>query len=301
MKELDFSYKESVMLDILSFVTSHQSIDFIEKHVSINKVSERILLNLQESIEIEEVLVNHINYCINNKLYKVLNYVYDYLLLYEKDNFRIKELRNVSLEAILNFDYDYKNFKETLLKIEDDYKWIIVDRLIEKKIEIKFIENYLLTKLKDKNEDDSFEASEYLILLENSDGLKYYVEYVRKNKKFRYRYWKESPFNKLTKVELIPLLIELLEIDFKDKIVQDKYDSLYKYVTNALKSIAFFSEKNYSRVKESILLFIEKNKNIKDINKLYYFIEDLETQFYVNKSDSFEIKEVVTKLKELNL
>ncbi len=34
MKEMDFSYKESVMLDILSFVTSLESIDFIEKILS---------------------------------------------------------------------------------------------------------------------------------------------------------------------------------------------------------------------------------------------------------------------------
>jgi len=301
MKELNFSYNQDVMLDILSFVTSPESIAFIEKYVSPNKVSERILLNLKEGIEIEEVLVNHINYCINNKLDEVMNYVYDYLLLYEKDDYRIKELRNASLKAILSLAYDYKNLKETLVKIEDDYKWIIVDKLIENDIEIKSFENYLLKLIRDDNEEDAFEASEYLILLENIDGLKYYVEYVKKNKKFRYRYWKESPFNKLTKTELIPLLIELLEIDFKEKVSQDKYDSLYKYVTNALKSIALLSEKNYSKTKKSIQNFIKKNKDINNVNNLYYFLENLETQFYVNKSDSIEIKEVVSRLKELNL
>lgn len=300
MKELNFSYNQDVMLDILSFVTSLKSIDFIEKYVSPNKISERILLNLKEGIAIEEVLVNHINYCINNKLDEVLNYVYNYLLLYKKDNFRIKELRNASLKAILSLANDYKNLKETLVKIQDDYKWIIVDKLINKNIEITYIEKYLLNLLKSKNEDISFEASEYLIKLQNIEGLQYYVEYVRKNKKFRYNDWKESPFSKLTNIELTPLLIELLEIDFNEKIEQDKYESLYKHVTNAIKSIALYSEKNYLAVKLSIESFIKNNKKIKKINRLYYFLEDLELQFYINKSEAIEIKEVVSKLKELN-
>ena len=301
MKEFDFSYNENVMLDILSFVTSLVSIEFVEKYINSRKVIQRILSNLKEGIEIEEVLVNHINYCINNELDEVLNYVYSYLLLHEKDSYRIKELRNVSLDAIFKLANDYQYLKETLLKIQDDYKWFIVDRLIKENKEIKFVENYLLKLLIKDNEEDAFEASEYLILLENKTGLEYYVGYVKNNNRFRYRYWKDSPFNKLTKIELIPSLIKLLKIDYEKNIIQDKYESLYKHVTNALKSIALFSEENFLTVKDSILLFIKNSKNLKNVNQLHYFIEDLEAQFYVNKSDSIDIDEVVSKLNELNL
>ena len=93
-------------------------------------------------------------------------------------------------------------------KISDDFKWNVVEQLVKHRS--KYAHKFLLEILADGNEQEQLKAAEYLIILQDMEGLRHYVEWVKKHKRVSRRPFEKSPIPSLQVLEATPFLIELL-------------------------------------------------------------------------------------------
>ena len=131
--------------------------------------------------------------------------------------------------------------------------------------------------------------------------MRFYVDYIKGERKFSRSLFNSSPLTSLKRSEAIPFLIELLELNYQENFEQpDEFHRLDRLVLNSLTVIALESEQNYLDVKRAIENFIDEYLSIyKNVNWLYSFLEQLERQYYVNKSEKFSIDDAIGKLEEI--
>ena len=86
--------------------------------------------------------------------------------------------------------------------------------------------------------------------------------------------------------------------DFKES---DPFERLDRLVLDSLTVIAFESDENFAEVKKSIEVFIEKYSSVYlNVNWLNAFLDQLDQKYYINKSDKFEISDVIRKLEGID-
>jgi predicted NACHT family NTPase len=294
LRKLDLKYHNNVLLDMLSFdwIEGHQMAGTIYLEEELNKadVTERILKNLDYGIQIDDVLKNHFDYCRRNKITACLPFA-----LRELSNTnRSYDARKSALDAILETSQTMTDLEQILPKISDDFKWTVIGQLVKHNSE--YVQTFLRAILESGSEQEKLKAAEFLISLKDLTGLKYYVEWVRKNKKISGGLLERSPIESIQIPEAIPNLIKLLETSY-DKALIDSFPSLYSVVVNTLTAIALQSESNYAKVKETIEHFVKENfAKIEGVNFLNSYLEDLERSYYLRKSEKLDINEIVKRL-----
>lgn len=298
LKKLNLTYPQNVLLDLLSFnwFEGHQrcGIKYLEGQLSEVEITARILENLQEGIENNDVLKNHIDYCKRHNIKEVLPFALHEIADPTRDN----EGRQVALETFCEISETLSELKKILPEITDDFKWDIVEELVKRNS--KYSYTFLLEILAGGNEQDQFKAAEYLIELQDLEGLKYYVEWIKRHKEFPEKSFKKAPLLSLRILESVPFLIELLKISYQDDFVQDEFRRLDPIVLDTLTAIALQSDQHYIEIKEVIENFISKySLVIKNVNFLHAFIEKLEQKYYVIKSEKLDISDVTKKLEKI--
>jgi hypothetical protein len=294
LRKLDLEYPNDVLLDMLSFdwIDGHEmaGIGYLEEKLNKADITERILKNLGDGIQIDDVLVNHFDYCKRNKIKECLPFA-----LRELSNTnRSHDARISALEAICKISQTMTDLEQILPKISDDFKWDIIEQLVKQNSE--HVHTFLQVILESGPEQEKLKAAEFLIALKDLNGLEYYVEWVKQNKKISVNLLERSPIESIQIPEAIPQLIELLKISY-DKDFKDSFPSLYSIVVNTLAAIALQSDSNYIKVKEAIERFIKENSTeIEGVNFLNNYLENLERSYYLRKFEKLDIDEVVKRL-----
>jgi hypothetical protein len=281
---------------MLSFDYQRKGIEYLENALPIKDISERILNNLENGIEVNDVLRNHIEYCIKHDIGEVLPFAYKEIADAKTDD----EIRRISLESIMKVDKELTGLENALNNINDAFKWNIVEVLVDRSS--KRVYDYLRTLLRQGEEDDKIRASEYLIKLQDINALEYYVEYIKKENRFDREMYNKSRLSSLTTESAIPYLIELLKLTYQESFQQpDDFEKLDRLILAALKSISLESEGNYKQVKQSTENFIKAYINVYDnVNWLYSFLDQLEQQYFINKSQKLTIDDVIQKIETIN-
>ena len=291
-RKYEMEYSKATLLDLLSFDNDREGIEYLEKALSKNDITERILENLNEGIEINDVLKNHLEYCskYNNK--EVLPFALTQIKNEKADN----EIRRISLETVLNVNNNIAELEGAIKNINDSFKWEVVEKLINRKSEQ--IYDYLRGLFQKDDLEDKIKACEYLISIQDADALTYYVGWVKEQNKFDSQMYNSSNLPKLKTDKAIPHLIELLEVTYQNTFQQpDHFDRLDRLILDAFKSISLESQENYITVKQAIERFITKNIDIyENVNWLYSFLNQLEQQYYVNLTQNITIDNVLKKL-----
>jgi uncharacterized protein (DUF433 family) len=277
---------------MLSFDYQRKGFEYLEKHLTGKDISERIVKNLENGIEINDVLKNHIEYCKNHDIMEVLPFAYQEITNAKADD----EIRRIALEAIIKLDKEPTGLENALNDINDVLKWEVVEALIDRNS--KLVYDYLRTLLQQGEEDDKIRASEYLIKLQDITALEYYLEYIKKENRFDREMYNKSRLSSLTTASAIPYLIELLKLTYQESFQQpDDFEKLDRLILAAMRSISLESEGNYKQVKQSIENFIKAYINVYDnVNWLYAFLDQLEQQYFINKSQRLTIDDVIKKI-----
>lgn len=294
--KFELTYPKPVLLDMLSFDYEREGIEYLENHIEIKDITERILENLEKGIEIDDVLINHIDYCKRNKIIDGLPFVLREIRNPERDS----EIRHISLRAALVLSKDLSELSQILTEIKDPFKWDIVDEMIKKNP--KKVLNFLNQNFQKGGFEDKIKAAKYLIGFQDLDALGFYVSLIKEQKKYDHSLLHSSSLNLLKTAEALPLLIELLEVAYQDDFEQtDYFERLERLVLDTIKSIGLESEENYLKARNEIESFIQKQLNVyKNINWLYAFLNQMEHQYYVNKSEKLEIDAVLAKIEDIN-
>ncbi len=297
LRKFDLSYSVSVLLDMISFDsfdlgTEFVGIEYLERRLSLQEMKKRILENLNEGIEYDFVLENHIIFCKNHRIKQILRFTPDIIT----DANRDYSTRKLALDITTEMSEDLNELEVILTKISDAFKWKILKTLIDNN---KNCEAFLLNIYNNGNENDKLQSSAYLMESQNIKGLQFFIEWIKENEKYPW-FIGESPLRSLHDFIFVPDLLRLLKISYQENISQDSFYSLHNDVLEALSRIAMGSERNFSEIKECIEDFIiENSSNIKDINFLYSYLENLELKFCETRSK--DINYVKAKFRELNI
>jgi len=294
-RKFNLEYPKYILLDMLSFDYDRGGIEYLENHIEETDMTSRILDNIKEGIIVDDVLKNHIEYCKRHRVRDVIKYALKEMINPGRDD----EIRRISLETICELSENLSELEDVLPNIKDKFKWQVVEKLL--KTNSRRVYGFLENLFKISDGEDKIMASEYLIKSQNLAALRFYVDYIKGERKFSRSLFNSSPLTSLKKSDAIPFLLELLELNYQEDFEQpDEFDRLDRLVLNSLTVIALESEQNYLDVKRAIENFIDEYRSIyKNVNWLYSFLEQLERQYYVNKSEKFSIDDAIGKLEEI--
>ena len=298
LRRLNLTYPRSILLDMLSFdwVEGHKmlGIAYLEELLDESDITTRILNNLQEGIQNDDVLKNYIDYCKRHNIKEVLPFILEEIPNTE----RRMDVRAVALETFCELSGNMSELGQILPKIKDDFKWSVAEELIKRNS--KYPQTFLLDILANGNEEEKLKAAAYLIQIQDLEGLKYYVEWTKRHKQYTERSFGTSPLLSLRTLESVPFLIELLKISYQEGFVQDDFYRLDRPVLDTLAEIALQSDKNYVEIKKVIGSFINGYRLVmKNVNFLYVFLDKLEQRYYISKSEKLSISEVIKKLENI--
>lgn len=300
-RRFNIIYSKEILLDMLSFdyfeEDGHGGIEFIVSKLDKSDVRKRIIENIKQGIKDHFVFINHIKYAFKNNLYETYYIISNEIVNQKRKDYDRRDILDIYFESTR----DIQGIKNLLEKADFVIKWRIVD-LLKDAGETVFLEEYLLTVLKNDSIDDKekLKASEYLVTIQNIDGLRYYVNWVKRLKESSIDSHRLECLNKLNSKNTIPLLFDLLEISYQKEITTDGYGRFNSYITGALTNVALVSKENFKTVIHGIKKFISKNlKKYPDVKYLNITIERISDQFYMDKARSYTIEEVKEKVQYL--
>jgi len=293
-KKFNLQYPKNILLDMLSFDYERNGIEYLEKNLDESEMTSRIMDNLDEGIIIDDILQNHIEYCKRHNIKEAMKYAVKEIANIDRDP--NDEIRRISLEAVCKLLEDLSELEEILPKVKDEFKWQVIEELT--KNNSQKVRSFLEGLFSKGDDEDRIKASEYLIKYQDLNALRFYVERVKEHKGISRRSFESSPLRSLKTTKSIPILMELLELSYREDLQQsDPFERLDRLVLDSLTVIALESDENYLEVKKSVEGFIEKHSSIyQNVNWLHAFLDQLEQKYYINKSDKFEIGDVIEKL-----
>ena len=297
-RKLNLTHSKSVLLDMLSFdyFEDHQwiGINHIVEKLPNADVKKRITENLKHKISSDSVLKNHVIYAVENQLAESYPYILKELTNgNRKDYFRIE-----LFDVYFSRTNDTKGVLNILPLSDLALRWRIIEKLIDSS-DGKFAETYLTDLLKDEQAPEiKLQIAKYLIKLQNLEGLKLFTELMKYGEgDLGHAHY----LNQLPSKEAIPYLIELLEISYVKNIKNNDFESLNSLVLGALNSLGQHSDENFFEVTYMLNKFMTENiSKYKNVNYLLPVIERLESQFYLNKAQTYSIAQVIVKLSTLN-
>ena len=269
-------------------------IQYLEDRLDETDMATRILENIEEGIKNNNVLINHIDYCKRHNIKEILPFALHEIANVDRDN----EVRRVALEVTCQISKTLSDLEQILPDIKDDFKWNVVEQLV--KSNSKRCHAFLVKVLRGGNERDQFKAAEYLVELKDLEGLKYYVAWMKRHKRFPERLLNKPAFLSLRSLKSVPFLIELLQISYQKNFIQDDFDGLHQVVLDTLTAIALQSDQHYAKINKTVEQFINKYSTvIENVNFLYVFVEKLEQKYYVIKDEKLDINDVTEKLEKI--
>ena len=291
-QKFNLNYSENKLLELLSYDYYGNGFDYLEHKLSLSKIKDRILENLNSGSENEVAINNFYNFGFKHKILDFIPFALDSI----KNSKYDISVRRSALEYVYIFKDTDNDIEKLLLEVVDDFKWEIVKTLFNRKH--KNLENYLLNELAEDSDINKRQASVYLIELQNIEGLKYYTEKIKTEMQYMPRFFDRNSLRTLTTKEAVPYLLTMLELTYKKEFIHHDYERLDREVYEALTSISLQSEENFNCVKEETEKFVEAHKSEYDnINFVYSFLERLEQTFYIHKSQNITIEDVIEKLK----
>jgi len=299
-RRCDVNHPKSVLLDMLSFdfFEDHDwvGIDYIISKLDHGDIVDRMLENIKEGIIDSFVLKNHIKYLAQNKVEESYPFILKEIINLKRSDYQRRELLDLFFECTK----DTESIKTILNQADSTIRWAILDKLKANNQE-SFVEEYLLKILEQSNDNEEIgKAAEILVILQNMQGLKVYVEWIKNNVENTIDTSRAMCLNSLKTIEAIPYLIELLELSYIREIKVDRFDRFNSQVLGAFYNIALVSEENFRQVKSSLQEFMtEKSSVHESVKYILHTIERMEEQFYINSAQSFTIQQVKEKFKLL--
>ena len=297
LRKFTLSYPKDVLLDLISYdwldAGQPGGIEYLEARLPKAEMRARILENLRAGIENDMVMKNHLDYCKRHAAAEVLPFASNVLVNSQWEH----TLKRLALDTICTLSPTSISDLEGLLpRIQDDFIWVVIETLV--RANSQACHKSLLAKLQGASEAEKIKAARYLIQLQDVEGLRYYVEWVKENKKSpEPTFHDTSCLAYLRGPEAVPHLIELLRASYQVDTTQNPFDSLFTNALDALTNIGLTSDPNYLRVRTTVEKFIDDNAGkIKNVNFLYIFVEKLDQRYYMAKAEGASIDNAVTKL-----
>lgn len=296
-KHYDLELPEQMMLDMVYFDMTGDILPFLEKKMnSFSKIKSKVLEYIYDrEHRWSGVLEHHLKFCLAHKVKDSLEFAYNELLNNEF------ELRYLSLEIIETLSEDPKKLTDLLKNIDGNFKWVVIHSQVEKLN--PDVKEHLIELLKSGDKKNRVRAAHHLIIYQHIKALEYYVDTIKSKGVFTRNDHENSTLGYLNVIEAVPFLLTLYKSYISGEINNEDetgFHSISSALNNALKNIALSKEENFLYVKNQIEQFIESySRAYKDTHWLYGLIEQIEIQYYINKSQNISFKDAIQKIETI--
>lgn len=303
IEKFDLSVETEKILDFTTFDdpgnNSRNSLHFavIEKQAGKGNMQRRIVSNLQTGVNYDIAWVNNAIYALNNNLQEAYEFIERELANADRPDY----YRNQVLEVYQKTLNSTKTLLNILAKVKaQPFKWKLIEILFQNETVRDSIINFLREIMLDTNEGEyqKFLASKFLTKAGDFQGTQFYLDFLidnNQNEDLDYIFGISSLIE-ITDPVFLPQLMKLYKIGRVAE-ENDEFNRVASTVGEVLLNLALMSENNLQLVKKNILKFIEENREkIENIKYLHAFIERMEFQFYLSKS---QIKDVDVALEQV--
>lgn len=301
--KFNFEYPENVLLDMLEFEFSTNGkkvgIDYIIQVVNKDKVSKRIIENLNKKQIYYQVFENYVEYCMDNEIGECCESIGKYLL--DRKNFEFD--RNLAAKYLIKF-MQLKDFIDKyFIKLEIKMQRNIINMIIEKDKDILY--EWLLNKMNTtpKAANKMFYA-QYLISSNKVEGIEYYYTFLKKTKKpyLDKQYYNDinEQLSMISDIKMIDYLIKILELTFDADFKDDSFHGIYNNIRKSIINIGKKDDKVFVEVRNILKNVFNENQSYKHIGEISYMIKDLENEYCINCLNKYTISEIKQILFELD-
>ncbi|WP_284995288.1 hypothetical protein, partial [Bacillus paranthracis] len=290
----NLQYPENILLDMISFdyviKNNHVGIKYIEKYVSLSLMQERILWNLINKDIREQILYNHLSFC---KEYKVRDSIEIIKKLFSNSNLSNRD-KLECLKTLIYLGVEISYLKELMVSTEDEKIFDTCAAYLSQ-LEPQKTQDILIESL-NKKDNIALKSAAHLINYQNIEGIEYYINYIRKQKKYG-SFTSQMLIQKISNIEALELLFTLLNDVVRKEIKQEPFERLQEEIVSAFKNIAVKDASSLGKVLEGILGFIEQNKEDIELNDFHVIHDDV-LKFY--KSNYKKSNDIYTTLTSVN-
>jgi hypothetical protein len=297
----DFIFPEDILIDMLDFDWTMNDykevgIDYIKQNVSKDKISKRIVSNIKDKTMYDKVLNNHINYCIENNLFGLSEYLEKYLLNpdlqpFEKSTTIDYLLLDLGAELFIDKYLDIVNYDTQLLCLEKIFN-------INKRALVSYLNNKIVSTIE---ENKILEYARYLISCNGMLGLKAYYKIVSekmRNPDKSFNNYITTALSKVNNIQMLDIICDLFLLTFNKKFKDSKFESIYNGCKNAFINIGLY-EDNYEKTINKLNAIIKNNSRVFNIGFTYYIIDELTLKHYQNNQNTKDISRIIEEINSI--
>ena len=294
-------FEENILLDMLSFdwlfdKYNYFGIQYIIENVSKEKVEKRIIENIKNKDMHQSVLINHINYCINNKI----DYLYDEFEKYlKKRNTSDYEKEHIT-EYLMKFYSTDAIVKNILPLLNYNIEIFVINRLI--KHNSKILYDYLISK--HKKYPKKLIYLNFLIKINNNEALKEYYELIKRSNrvidiKNDFTNSIAKSIGEVDEINCLETISKIYEIVVKNNFSDNPINSLFNSCWEAFRNISEKNSSNISVVIDTLETIIKNNVD----SNIASFTNNLISEIKINNHnllcESQKMEDLCLIIKEL--
>lgn len=298
------NFDNKIIKDMISFDyynLDSRELNYYEDYISVREIITEVISNLEEGIRDTFVVKKHLKY-LSDKDNPQLQYFLEKYLTAKESN---DVLKSYCLELLLKNKSGIDIVLNNLNNYSSEFYWKIIDRVtnIER---LQAIEQDLLMKLKDEDEKVRLNASVRLMRFSNLSGLKYYISKVKEIKaypEYEYMYTGthvDSPISLYENIDGLPVLLDFLMLEYDKNFTTDNFNRVANAVVGSLKKMSVKSYSNFESVYTRLETFINENAQKNErVKNLYWSLESISKEYYLNYSRSISLREAVQRVNSL--
>lgn len=297
-------YPKEKYLDLLStFRYNDQEQDVFEFVLSVcnsEQVTERAFENLSSGTLKYQVLENHIDYLLGQKLTDGVDLLIPYLE--NKDTY---QWANV-LAAFKKLNGDVKKLQGLLDKLDGYEQGSVISAFLD--ADPSFIRQWLTDKMKNPLEEKTrLRYARQLIRLQNRKGLEAYFDIIRAQKKVPDSSAPGNPLYNVHDLSLLDLALEIYQFAYEGDYLYDPMSD-FKSITTQMLNVISFTGDNFPTFQIAFRAFLKEKEDEqpkpdeKRQQLLYqakYWFEGVEHQYYLKDEKPFDLNEAINIAKQL--
>jgi hypothetical protein len=270
------------------------TIEQLGKFVSKDKLNKRVIENIKKGISEPLAWIGNAGYAIRNNLLDCYPIIIKHMERESDNEYKFNDVLELWYKKSKNSLRLASFIQNTNSEI---LRWKAIDLLHNSKTETDFLKTYLNQIINDnyKSLDNRFSAANYLMKMNNLDGLIFATNYILEHKdpSFDFRHLlKNMP--QLTTAESLPFLMKLLHLGKQKEFQKDTFNKLESLVIDTIYRIGIESDKNFALVRTAITEFINANNSIiENLNFLYFTVARIEQQLNMNESRRLNIYQAI--------
>lgn len=307
LHRLKLTLPEPLILELTKFFdfaeeTNMEQSGTIEKlypYVSKEKLVERVSSNIHNEELKTLVWISNAAFAIRNRLSGLYAPIIDYLERIHEDEYKLQQL----LEFWFNITGDTARLRLFIERIKvEALLWKAISLLRRSGQEYEFLREQLKITMNNtgRSSSDRLQASNYLMEMNEMDGLKFAHDYLleRKDPSMDFRFSLGS-ISQFTNPRGLKYLTNLLLLAKQPEFQKDHFNSLESVITDSLYRMGIVSDENFKSVQQTIKAFIKENEQIiENINFLEFLISRIEEQLNRQKSQNYTIEQAIVEWKK---